>query len=241
VDQAVLITRLQDLDLQLMRAHRRMDEIPEKRAILQMRRRVAEFEALRDRAQQAYDAIDSGVRKSEGEAELLEQKMASEQAKMLSGDLTSPKEIANISLELDSLRRQKEKLDNDTLARMEKREQAAEQMAKVEAAITEGHRREAVLVGDFQAKGGTLTSEISALEQERASVAGEVDGDLLARYEHLRESKHGIGVGSLDEATCTACRVELPASKVAEAKAAGPIAVCPACHRLLVTAPRDDE
>lgn len=241
MDQAVLITKLQDLDLDLMRARKRLDEMPEKAAILQMRRKVAEFEALRSRAQQAHDAVDSGVKKREGEAELLEQKMADEQARLLSGDVTNPKEVANISRELDALRRQKEKIENDTLAEMEKRETAAAQVAKVDAAIVEGKRREAVLTADFQSKGSAITAEIAQLEKERALVAAALDPELLGRYERLREGKHGIGLGVLHDQTCSACRVELPAGKVAALRGGAPIGVCPACHRLLVVTPEEPE
>jgi predicted nucleic acid-binding Zn-ribbon protein len=241
VDQTVLIRKLQDLDLELMRTRKRLDEMPEKLAILQMRRKVAEFGALRSRAQAAHDAIDSSVKKHEGETELLEQKMADEQAKLLSGDVTNPKEVANISRELDALRRQKEKLDNDTLAEMEKRENAAEQVGKVEAAIEEGKRREAVLTADFQEKGSAITAEISQLEAERKVVAAALAPELLGQYERLRETKHGIGLGVLHDNTCTACRVELPAVKVAALRGGEPIGVCPACHRLLVVTPKEDE
>lgn len=241
MDQTVLIRKLQDLDLELARARKKLDEMPEKAAILTMRRKVTEFEALRSRAEQARDAVDAVVRKREDETVLLDQKMEAEQAKLMSGDVTNPKEVANISRELDSLRRQKEKLEADTLAEMEKREKAAEQVAKVEGAIAEGKRREEILVKDFQAKGGEMTTGISRLEAERAAVAAALDPELLARYERLREAKHGIGLGVLHDATCTACRVELPSTKVSALRAGEPIGICPACHRLLVVTPKESE
>ncbi|HEY3318225.1 MAG TPA: hypothetical protein VGK50_07370 [Coriobacteriia bacterium] len=241
MDQSDLITKLQDLDLELLRARKRLDEMPEKAAILTMRRKVAELEAIRSRAQQAHDAVDGAVRKREDETVLLDQKMQAEQEKLMSGEVTNPKEVANISRELDSLRRQKEKLESDTLAEMEKREKAAEQVAKVDAAIAEGKRRESVLVKDFQGKGGTLTSDIGRIEAERAAIAAALEPALLGQYEHLRETKHGIGLGVLHDATCSACRVELPSNKLEGLRGGPPIGVCPACHRLLVVAPKERE
>jgi predicted nucleic acid-binding Zn-ribbon protein len=241
VEQTDLITQLQDLDLDIMRSRKRLDEMPEKAAILTMRRKIADFEALRGRAQQAQDAVDAQVHRHEDETALLQQKMDAEQAKLMSGEVTNPKEVTNISREMDALRRQKDKLETDTLAVMEKREKAGEQVAKVDAAIEEGRRREAVLVKDFQEKGGALQGEIAKLEAERAAVAAAVEPSLLGRYEQLRESKHGIGLGVLHEDTCSACRVELPSNKVAELKSGEPIGVCPACHRLIVVTPKEHE
>lgn len=239
MDQAVLITKLQDLDLELMRARKRLDEMPEKAAILQMRKKVADFEALRARAQAAYEAVEGAVKRSEDETASLDVKMDAEQAKLMSGDVTNPKEVANISRELDSLRRQKDKLDNETLAQMEKVETAAAQRDKIDGAIAEGKRREAALVKDYQNKGGTMTADLGRLQAERATVAAAIDPELLGQYEHLRETKHGIGLGALHDAMCSACRVELPSDKV-EALLAGPaIATCPTCHRLLIVTPRE--
>lgn len=241
MEQSGLLEKLQELDLDLIRSRKRLDEMPEKKAILEMRKKVSEFEALRSRAAAAHDGVDAGVRRLEDETVLLEQKMATEQAKLMSGDVTNPKEVANISREMDALRKHKERLEGDTLAEMEKREKAAEQVGKVDAAIEEGKRREGVLVKDFQAKGGALNAEIARLEAERASIAAAVEPALLGQYERLREQKHGIGLGVLHDATCSACRVELPSNKVTELKAGPPIGVCPACHRLLVVTPKDSE
>ncbi len=239
MEQSDLITELQDLDIELMRARKRLDEMPEKAAILTMRRRIAEIEALLSRARQAHDAVDARVRRLEDETTLLEQKMDAEQAKLMSGEVTNPKEVANISRELDGLRRQKEKLEGDTLAEMEKREKAAEQAGKVEAAVEEGRRRDGVLVKDFQDKGGGLTAEIARLEARRAAVAASLEPDLLGQYERLRGSKHGIGLGVLHDTTCTACRVELPSNEIEALRGGPPIGVCPACHRLIVVTPKE--
>jgi len=239
VDQAVLITKLQDLDLELLRARKRLGEMPEKLAILQMRKKVADFEALRVRAEAAYEAVEAAVKRSEDETVILEQKMEAEQAKLMSGEVTNPKEVANISRELDSLRRQKDKLENDTLAQMEKREIASGQRDKIGGAIAEGKHRETALVKDFQAKGGAITADIGRREAERATVATALDPDLLGQYERLRESKHGIGLGALHDATCSACRMKLPSDKVEALHAGPPIGICPTCHRLLVVTPRE--
>lgn len=241
VDQPDLISQLQNLDLELLRTRKRLEEMPEKAAILTMRRKVADLEALRSRARQAHDAVDATVRRHEHETASLEGKMEAEQRKLMSGEVTNPKEVAHISREMDALRRQKDKLETDTLTQMEKREEAAGQVAKIDATIAEGKRREGVLVKDFQEKGGALTAEIARLESQRARVAAAVEPSLLGRYERLREAKHGIGLGVLHDATCSACRVELPAHRVQQLAAGPPIGICPACHRLLVVTPKEPE
>jgi predicted nucleic acid-binding Zn-ribbon protein len=237
VDQTVLLTKLQDLDLEIMRGHKRLDELPEKAAILEMRKKIRDFETVRARTVQVFESVDRAVKKAEDESAALTGKIDAEQAKMMSGEVTNPKEVANLSRELASLQRQKDKLDNDTLDLMEKREKASQQRDKVDAAIAEAHRREEGLVRDYQSRGGEVSAEVGRLEAERKLVAAALDAALLDQYEKLREQKHGIGLGVLHDQTCSACRMELPSDKVNVLKAGPPVAVCPACHRLLVVTP----
>jgi predicted nucleic acid-binding Zn-ribbon protein len=242
MDQTVLLTKLQDLDLEIVRGRKKLDELPEKTTVLELRRRLKEIEALRVRAQAQVDAADADVRKAEDEAALLQGKIDAEQAKMMSGEVTNPKEVQNLSRELASLGRHKEKLDTDTLDLMEKRETAAAQVAKVDAALVEGAQREKVAVARFQERGGEVSADLGRLEAERKVVAAAVEPELLQRYETLRQQKHGIGLGVLRDEGCSACRVSLPADKVEKLHGGPPIATCPNCHRILiVTGPKDEQ
>ncbi len=73
------------------------------------------------------------------------------------------------------------------------------------------------------------------LTKQRAALAGVLDAALLARYESRRAAKHGLGVGVLHGAHCSACRIELPSESVLAMHNAGQrISECPSCKRLLV-------
>lgn len=244
MDQATLLIRLQDTDLSVMRARKRLDEMPEKVAVLGARKRLRELDTLRARTQAAWEAIDRSVNKHEDETAVLSAKIDAEQQKLMSGSVTNPKEVQNISREMDALKRQKDKLENTMLDEMEKRETAAEQTTKVDTAIEVAKKEEEAVIAEFQAKGGLLQSEIQRLDSERAALAREMEAGLLARYESLRDEKHGIGAGVLNEDMCSACRMELPAERAQALRDSETvIGVCPACHRLLVVSlpPADGE
>jgi predicted nucleic acid-binding Zn-ribbon protein len=153
----------------------------------------------------------------------------------MSGEVNNPKEVQNISREMDSLRRQKEKLENGILEEMEKREKVAEHLTKVQTAIKVSEKKEAAAIRDFQTTGTEIQAEIDRLNATRVTVAREMEAGLLARYESLRDAKHGIGAGLLRDDGCSACRMELPSERVQALQESGsPIGECPMCHRLLV-------
>lgn len=238
MDVSRILLDLQARDLALVRAHKRLDEMPEKRAILAARHKIAEIEVLLERTEKVGRVLDATLRKHEDSSAAIGEKIDHEQAKLLSGEVTHPKELQNISRELASLTKQREALDADILAHMEKREAAQHQSDKVQAAIQGGRAKEAQMVADFQHKGADLLAEIEALKKERDALAAKLPADLRSTYARLLESKHGMAVGVLEGRTCSACRIELPGERLHALQNGPEIAECPSCHRLLIV-PRD--
>ncbi|MDO8847980.1 MAG: C4-type zinc ribbon domain-containing protein [Coriobacteriia bacterium] len=228
------LVALTEQDLEIARSEKALDELPEKRAVLQLRKRLREIEAVRNKAQAYCHKLDAMITHSNDDATSIQTKIDAEQAKVLSGEVTNPKELQNLTRELDALKRRKDAIEFEELGLMEKAEAGTAQLEKVEAALTEGAAREAGLIAEFKAKGGELQTRIGRMREDREKLAKTLPADLRARYESLRESKHGIAVGILKGELCTACRTQIP-SHEAQALHAGPeVAECPNCKRLLV-------
>ncbi len=228
------LVALMEQDLEIARSEKALDELPEKRAVLQLRKRLREIQAVRDKAQGYCHKLDTMITHSNDDATSIQTKIDTEQAKVLSGTVTNPKELQNLTRELDALKRRKDAVEFEELGLMEKAEAGKEQLEKVEAALAEGAAREAGLIEAFKAKGGELQTRIGRMREDREKLAKTLPADLRARYESLRESKHGIAVGILKGELCTACRTQIP-SHEAQALHAGPeVAECPNCKRVLV-------
>lgn len=225
---------LQEQDLAISRAEKALDELPEKLAVLQLRKRLKDIEAVRDKAQAYCRKANALVTKSNDEASSIQSKIDAEQAKVLSGEITNPKELQNLTRELAALQRRKDAVEFEELKLMEKAEAGEAQLAKVEAALAEGVAKEAQLIEEYKAKGGELNHEIASLRKRREALASGVDASLLARYESLRSSKHGIAVGEMTGELCTACRTQIPAGRAQELRTGPELAECPNCYRILV-------
>lgn len=241
MDQAKALLEIQRCDLEIGRLEKQLAEMPEKRAILAARKRIQDIESLGTRTQAFVQEIERVVSKDEDEVSAISAKMESEQAKLLSGKITSPKEVQHISNELDMFRRQKEKTENEILAQMEKRELALAQYAKVEAAMADAVAKEAALVEGFKGKGGTLQQDIEDRVHRRKEALASLSPENKALYESAKAARSGVVIGVLKESMCGACRMELPAETVAELKSGDPIAVCPLCKRILVVTHESEE
>lgn len=225
---------LQEQDLAITRAEKALDELPEKMAVLQLRKRLKDIESVREKAAAYCRKAQSMVTRSNDEATSIQEKIDAEQAKILSGQVTNPKELTNLTRELDALKRRKDAVEFEELKLIEKAEVGEAQLAKVEAALAEGASKEAALIQEYKTKGGELTRDIARMKAERERAAAAVGPELLARYESLRSTKHGIGVAALKGEICSACRTQIPAGMLQELVAGAEIAECPNCHRILI-------
>jgi predicted nucleic acid-binding Zn-ribbon protein len=228
------LLELQESDLSILRLSKELDDMPEKRAILTARAKIAEITRLKERTDEVLRHMDAGAKAIEDTIAGVKAKMDAEQARFESGEIANVKELQAVSRELDALRRRVEQLEGELLAEMQKRENGALQAAKIDAALEEGARREAELTARFKERGGDILARIDAEKRTREKLAGALPGDLSSRYEELRRTHHGVGVGVLTGSMCGACRVTLPAGKV-QALLNGPdVGTCPNCGRLIV-------
>jgi uncharacterized protein len=215
-----------------MRASKRLEELPEKRAILQSRAKQRQIAEMRQNAETLVRKLDAELRARQDEITSLDEKIAAEQTRLM--ETTDHRQVQMITREMDGLKRRVDKLEMESLKFMERSEKASGQVETIAQALEQHAENERALVDRFRTVGGELQTEIAGLEKGRAKIAKDVSPALLERYESSRASKGGIGVGELDGDTCTACRMSLPAERVRDLVAGPDVGTCPQCRRLIV-------
>ena len=225
---------LQEQDLLITRTQLQLDDLPEKVRILTLRHKIADVTKLRVRTNDLVVRIDREITRLEDAVAVTTAKMDAEQVKLLSGAVTSPKELANISTEIDLLRRKRDGFEDELMALMERREVAQTQVAKIDEALAKGTSDEHRLVEHFQKAGGDILAQIDKLKRQRTKLAKDVAPDTLARYEKIRIARNGIAAGKLEGDMCGCCRTKLPAIALQSLSTPGTIGECPNCRRLLV-------
>lgn len=230
--EADALLALQDCDTEIMRAEKKLSELPERRAILEMRAKEREVGQLKVKAELLEHKFDSELKAQQDEITLLTDKIAGEQAKLM--ETSDHRQVQALTREMDGLKRRRDKVENDSLALMERAEKAKGQVAKITDALDGFSAKEAALIAKFQERGGEIQTEIATVKAKRDALAAHLSKGTLERYEEVRKTKGGVAVGRLEDDTCTACHMSLPATRVAALHGGDDIGVCPACHRLIV-------
>lgn len=239
MDQAAALLELQRLDLEILRAKKRLDELPEKQAILEVRAKIREISEMKAKGDLLLRKLQAEVKARQDEVALLTDKIAAEQAKIMA--TTDHRAVQSLTREMDGLKRRCDKLEMEELQFMERVEKAAGQVKTVEEALGKLAEREAALIAKYREAGGAVQSEIAEFETARSRAAADVGTDLLEQYESVRGSRGGVGVGELHGDTCTACRMQLPAERIKALQAGPAIGTCPQCRRLIVVVHGDAE
>jgi predicted nucleic acid-binding Zn-ribbon protein len=231
-DSAALL-QLQSLDLEILRCVKRLEDLPEKKAILEIRTKLKEVASLREKAEYLSSKLKSDLKAHQDEITTLDEKIAREQATLM--QTSDHRAVTSITREMDGLKRRRDKVEMESLGILVRMEKASAQTEKIDSALQQLSGKEASLIKEFRSVGGALQEHIAAEGGKRNAVAAKLPKDLLQKYESARESKGGVGVGELENATCTACRMSLPAERVrALAESSEDIGVCPQCRRLIV-------
>jgi len=89
---------------------------------------------------------------------------------------------------------------------------------------------------DLEAKSATLQSQLEELSKERAEIAGNIDEDLLSRFERLFKSKGDAVVVALEHEVCTGCHMKVTTQTAHRVKAGKEIVSCENCGRILYDA-----
>jgi len=174
--------------------------------------------------------------KSEGDVDVVRQRVAKDQEMLDSGAVNDPKQLLNLQHELESLARRQSDLEDLELEAMERVEGA---QAAVQ--VLAGQKAEfAIQLKDITA---TLNSELANLavdlaetQSEREALASGLPSDLIALYEKIRRSHQGVGAAKLHRGQCGGCRLALPPQELNVIKAASPDAViqCEECRSILI-------
>jgi len=229
--QLAELWRLQETDIALDSRRASLDDasarLGETDELAELRQRVVELRAALRTARAAQKDIDL-------EADGLRAKIAPQEARLYSGAIKNPKELADLQADIDSLKRHLsavEDRDLEALGDVESREaalrSAAGELTAMESAWTED---QAMLTARIE----TLSAEIAVYEREREAEAAGIDPQMLASYDRLRVAHQGRALARLERNLCTGCRISLPTNLVNRARAGTTLTQCPNCERILV-------
>lgn len=226
------LERMQVLDLEIQRASKRLEELPEKREILTIRNKRKEILDKQEQVEKLGRAVQRELDEISDELGRIDERLAEEQRKLDGG--ADHRMVAAITKEMEGLLRRKDKVQHGSKAVEERRDKVSEVRGQVLAALGALDAKEADAIARFREIGGELQQSIQSLGKQRDAIASELNNEMVCAYEAACLAHGGVGVAVLEGNHCSVCRVELsPAQRELIIEREG-LAQCPSCHRIMV-------
>lgn len=232
-DDLTNLLRMQQIDLDLMKAKKKLEELPQRATILAARQKKRAIEQKRDQVAEMRARAEGMAAKLEAEdAELAEKQRRVQEA--IDGSLGNYRNVEAHTKELNGFAKRRNALEVE-LTRL------GEELAKIEGvqsqvsqALAEVDKQEAAAIVSFQREGGALQAEIVRMSADREGMSAELSPELRDTYNRTASRTGGVAVGLLTEGRCGVCRTVIDGGRLIDLKAEAPLGTCPHCKRLLV-------
>lgn len=231
--QQHLLLELQELDHTIMRLRRKSQQLPERGELGALENERDELKANYMQAQRELDARRLELSRIEADVEVITQRETRDRE--LLAVSTSSKEAMALQSELDTLARRQSELEDRQLAAMEVAEAAEGVFAEAERLLAGVDERRSVILSRIEGAELEIAQELARTDNERANIAAEVQGDLLALYERTR-AKIGIGAARLRGNISEASNMALTPAEMSILREAAPdeVTFCPGTGAILV-------
>jgi uncharacterized protein len=205
------LTELQGHDSALTQLHHRRGHLPEHAEttahMATIDRLLKESLSTRD----AHAVLSVKMNALETSVHDLDTKIASVEATMFSGTITSPRELQGFEADIVSLKRRRSELEDDELMLIDEMEPLEAKLSIVDTQIAEAKadisRLELAIIA-AQAEIDVVAAKHVA---DRAALVATIDPSTLALYEATRTKNRGVGASVLEHGTCMSCKITLPA------------------------------
>ncbi len=222
--------RLQEIDLDLKRSHERILAIDE---ILSQDEAIQRANAILEQRLQALSEARSVNLSADHAVATQREKIDQTEKALYGGSVTNPKELQDLQMEAESLRRYLETLEDRYLEAMVNLEEAEKAHLEATEALDILQQKTSRQHGELASEKDNLIDNIARLDEERQVAMGGISPEDLAFYDQLRNRLGGLALALLKDGVCNACGVELARSKQQEVRSGNELIPCSQCSRIL--------
>lgn len=202
-----------------------------------------------DRLNQQREEIAAQVKQAkvtcstlEHQAAEMDQRIDKHRSEM--NQVRNNKEYQALLLEVNTLKVDKEKVEEETLGHMSRVEELEQQHKAVESTVAE--QLKLVNAAESEVKTGTseIGEQLDKLIQQRETAAQDLPTDVRETFDHLSEIHEGDAMAPVQEEnrrhmeyTCGGCLLNIPIERVNEIMSSQEkLVCCPNCERILYMA-----
>ena len=184
-----------------------------------------------DEASNRLEDLERQKRQIEGEIAELGGTLENSNIKL--SNIKSNKEYQAALKEISDLDKQKLRLEDKAIEIMEEIESLEEKCVAAKAERKRLKKKCSEGCNLIMKELKTLNQDLENLEKGRERLRLSIDGELLKKYNYLREHKGGLAISSVVNGVCQTCHMGIPPQKFNELIRGNELMSCPNCLRIM--------
>ncbi len=231
MSEVLALYRIQQLELDIIDQTKRIKAIDLQ---LEDNAGLHEAEAAFETAKAAFDeAVKRANEMSLEIAALIDKKQTSE-TRLYSGEVTNPKEMQDLQMEIESLARRNDVLDDELLRIISDRDACQATLGECEDALNEiGEERKEENKNLLKEK-KSLTAAVKKQLSQRKAAVKDLPVELFKTYNVLRRKRANRPVSVLKDDACTICGIEQNSTVITAINRSTDLVNCQSCGRILI-------
>ena len=230
------LLQVQGHDTELDQLRHRIEALPERAALADVRARRAALAATLTEVGAQVDGLAARQSALEEQIAASARRRHELEERMRSGAVTASRDLQAMDAEVNQLADRQRALEDGELELMEEEEPLDVALAERQAEAVAREAEEARLVAAVAEAEAGLRASIDTVAAARVAVAAGLPEDLAERYERLRSHLGGVGAARLVGGRCDGCHLTLPSVELERINnlREDQLATCPQCDRILV-------
>jgi hypothetical protein len=220
---------IQDRDRRLIQLKAELARIPVEIAARDAR--LKEETARLDKTRDSLKHVELDRKKLEVEAESKRAQLAKYRAQQSA--IKSNTEYQALLKEIAKTEHDIVAIEDAELELMAKAESLQPELKEEQAALKEAMARIEAEKSELKQRSAQIEKEIQSIQNERVSLMGEVDRDILQRYERLIRSKGDYAVVAIRHGNCGGCHLNIQPQVIHNARHGQTLTSCDYCGRIL--------
>jgi predicted nucleic acid-binding Zn-ribbon protein len=223
------LVRLQEIDSRLQEIEDKRDVL--KQAIQKVREPLNALETERDVVTERMETLQRDTRNLEGSAAELTDRIQRSSEKLPL--ITTQKEYFALQKEIETMAREKERLEETLLANMGTLEELQKEAVDLANRCTEEETNFVTRKDEMERDAADFDTETAELNQQRKSIATGIDARYLAHYNKVVLYKGSPVVVKIVDGNCRGCHMTLPPQLFNDVRRGDSVITCSFCNRIL--------
>jgi predicted nucleic acid-binding Zn-ribbon protein len=185
-------------------------------------------------ASKVYRELLTNQDRAQVESDTLTSRIIQNEKRLYSGRVTNPKELSDISSDVEQSRQRLSIADEGLLTTMDKVDRMQQRLQQVEAELARQTDLTKHDSAEHLSRLQVIKAELGKLEFQRVEAIKPIDSSELHVYEQLMSSKGSLAVAEVHVGRCTACKIMISSSDSQRAHQGKELVHCSSCDRILL-------